>query len=510
MAQNTKEMMSFLGFASYCRKHLKDFAIHARPLYRICDQQIVFEMTQERIKEYEKIRYALTNAPLLLMPDWKLPLKLYIDAFAEGLGAALHKVQIVNDKSYEGTICFISRQIKPTEARYGSSQMECLCLVWALEELHYYLDGSVFEVITDSNSVKSLLNMKTPNRQMLIWQIAIQKYRGNMTIVHKAGNICKNSDGLSRWALSNTPENPAYVLTSAEPQIAIEGIKITDVGTEFFEEGRDSYKLDKNCQILTSLLDKDRKDAALSNSLNDIWKTSYDNGRFYLFDGILYHKSKHACVMVLCSRMLINTILLEYHDKIYYGNLSEDRTMEKIKTCAWWPSWREDVIEYFHSFDRCQNANKATGKRFGLMIHIQEPSTSWEVVHMDWVTALPPGGDKSYNASLLILERYSKAPIFLPCHKDGTAMDTALLIWHRVISHTGLFENIISDKDPKFTSALWTNLHMLLGTKLSFSTAYHPKTDGTAERMIQTLEDMIRGFCPDGLKLEDSHGFTHD
>ncbi|MBW0582932.1 hypothetical protein O181_122647, partial [Austropuccinia psidii MF-1] len=141
MPQNKKEMMSFLGFASYYRQHLKDFAIHARSLYRICDQQTVFEMTQERIQAYEKIKYALTNAPLLLMPDWKLPFKLYIDACGEGLGAALHQVQIVNDKPYEGPICFISRQIKPTEARYGASQMECLCLVWALEKLHYYLDG---------------------------------------------------------------------------------------------------------------------------------------------------------------------------------------------------------------------------------------------------------------------------------------------------------------------------------------------------------------------------------
>ncbi|MBW0586021.1 hypothetical protein O181_125736 [Austropuccinia psidii MF-1] len=67
--QNRKEMMSFLGFASYYRQHLKDFAILSKSLYRICDQQTVFEMTQERIKAYEKIRKALTEAPLLLMPD---------------------------------------------------------------------------------------------------------------------------------------------------------------------------------------------------------------------------------------------------------------------------------------------------------------------------------------------------------------------------------------------------------------------------------------------------------
>ncbi|MBW0584145.1 hypothetical protein O181_123860, partial [Austropuccinia psidii MF-1] len=69
-------------------------------------------------------------------------------------------------------------------------------------------------------------------------------------------------------------------------------------------------------------------------------------------------------------------------------------------------------------------------------------------------------------------------------------MDTALLIWNRVVSWTGMFTNIISDRDPKFTSALWTNLNQLFGTKLCFSTAYHPQTNGLAERLIQNSEDM--------------------
>ncbi|MBW0484609.1 hypothetical protein O181_024324 [Austropuccinia psidii MF-1] len=143
------------------------------------------------------------------------------------------------------------------------------------------------------------------------------------------------------------------------------------------------------------------------------------------------------------------------------------------------------------------------------MIHIQEPKSPWEA-HIDLVTALPSSGDKTYNAGLVIVDRYSKNLIFLPCHQDNTAIDTALLLLSRVISHTQLFKNIISDIDPNFTSALWRNIHRLFGAKLSFSTAYHPQTDGLAERMIQTLEDIIRRFCAYGLELKDSDGFTHD
>ncbi|MBW0561195.1 hypothetical protein O181_100910 [Austropuccinia psidii MF-1] len=114
---------------------------------------------------------------------------------------------------------------------------------------------------------------------------------------------------------------------------------------------------------------------------------------------------------------------------------------------------------------------------------------------MDWVTGLPPGGDRIYNACLVVVDRFSSTPIFLPCQND----DTTLMIWKRVISWTGIFKDIISDRDPKFTSALWTSLHQLFGTKFSFS-----------ERMIQKLEDMVRIFCAYGLEFKYCDGITDD
>ncbi|MBW0517863.1 hypothetical protein O181_057578 [Austropuccinia psidii MF-1] len=349
MPQNKKEIQSFLGFAGYYSQHIKGYASIAGLLYKLCDKDTVFEMTVDRVKAFESLSQALTAAPLLLMPDFNLPFKLYIDASGDGLGSALYQVQIINDKPVEGPICFISRQSKPTEARYGP-------------------------MITDFTAVKSLLNMKTPNRHMLRWKIAIKEYRANMTIVHEDGNIHKNADGISRWPLPNNIDNSAYVPYEASPKIPIEGVSVTDSNTTFFEEVRKSCTQDKNCSILCQLLNKDCKYNSLIHALDEVWKKSYYEGRFHLLD----------------------------------------------------------------------------------------------------------------------------------------ARDTALLIWHRVVSCTGIFTNIISDRDPKFTSALWKNLHQLFGTKLSFSTAYHSQTDGLAESMIQTLEDMVRIFFAYGLELKVCDVFTHD
>ncbi|MBW0530825.1 hypothetical protein O181_070540 [Austropuccinia psidii MF-1] len=130
-----------------------------------------------------------------------------------------------------------------------------------------------------------------------------------MNIAHKCVNIHKNSYGLSIWELPNTPDNPSYVPANSKSQIPFGVIIITDLGNKFLEEFRESYKKDKNFHIFNSLLDKDLKDSSLANSSDDIWKTSYDSGIFNLFDGISYHGSKNTCVVVLFSKMSINTIL---------------------------------------------------------------------------------------------------------------------------------------------------------------------------------------------------------
>ncbi|MBW0590891.1 hypothetical protein O181_130606 [Austropuccinia psidii MF-1] len=141
---------------------------------------------------------------------------------------------------------------------------------------------------------------------MLRWQIAIQEYRGNITIVHKSGNIHINADVVSRWALANTLKNPSWV---PKEEHHIEGICVTDIRTEFFNQVKESKKMDKNCHILCQLLMKDFQDPSLLSKLDEIWKKAYDEGRFHLLDGILYHGTKHTCVMALTDRSLINTIL---------------------------------------------------------------------------------------------------------------------------------------------------------------------------------------------------------
>ncbi|MBW0468222.1 hypothetical protein O181_007937 [Austropuccinia psidii MF-1] len=157
-------MQSFLGFSTYYRNHIRHSSHIASSLYKLF------------LKD--------EDAPVLILPDFKLLFNLYIDAAcSQGLEAALHQRQIVDDEPKEGVICYISRKLKDSEARYGATQTECLFLVWALKNLHYFMEGAVVKVYTDFTAFKSVLSMKTTNRHMLRWQIDIQEYGGNMNII---------------------------------------------------------------------------------------------------------------------------------------------------------------------------------------------------------------------------------------------------------------------------------------------------------------------------------------
>ncbi|MBW0589793.1 hypothetical protein O181_129508, partial [Austropuccinia psidii MF-1] len=105
--RSIKEMQSFLGFASYYRNQIKNFSHITSNLYKLCSKDIVFEITKERRDAYERIKYELTNEPVLILHDFELPFKLYINAAcSQGLGAALHQTQIVDGEPREGVICY--------------------------------------------------------------------------------------------------------------------------------------------------------------------------------------------------------------------------------------------------------------------------------------------------------------------------------------------------------------------------------------------------------------------
>ena len=112
-------------------------------------------------------------------------------------------------------------------------------------------------------------------------------------------------------------------------------------------------------------------------------------------------------------------------------------------------------------------------------------------IAMDFVTGLPRT-QQGNDALWVVIDRLTKSAHFLPIKVSFSLEKLAELYVREVVRLHGVPLSIISDRDPRFTSRFWPSLQYALGTKLKFSTVFHPQTDGQTERTIQTLEDMLR------------------
>ncbi|MBW0488780.1 hypothetical protein O181_028495 [Austropuccinia psidii MF-1] len=223
-----------------------------------------------------------------------------------------------------------------------------------------------------------------------------------------------------------------------------------------------TYSKHKQCGILLQLPQQKYRSPELESQIEEPWLRDYKDNNFFLIDELLYHREKHTSALTVIDRDHISLILQECHVFPYMGHMSEDRTRERVASTSWWPKWEQELSEYSNTFERCQKANRKHGKKYGLLQHIEEPKHPWETINMDWVTELVPGRKENLNAFLVIFDRYSRSFRCLPCHKEDTAMDTALLFWNKIISTGGVPKIIISDKYPKFTSEFWINIYDML------------------------------------------------
>nr|GEW82141.1 putative reverse transcriptase domain-containing protein [Tanacetum cinerariifolium] len=107
-----------------------------------------------------------------------------------------------------------------------------------------------------------------------------------------------------------------------------------------------------------------------------------------------------------------------------------------------------------------------------------------------------PDGTR-YDSIWVIVDRLTKSAHFLPVKTTDSMEKLTQLYLKEVVCRHGVPISIILDRYSKFTSRFWRSLQEALGTRLDMSTTYHPKTDGQSERIIQTLEDMLRACVID-------------
>ncbi|CAN4093458.1 unnamed protein product [Withania somnifera] len=135
---------------------------------------------------------------------------------------------------------------------------------------------------------------------------------------------------------------------------------------------------------------------------------------------------------------------------------------------------------------------------------IEIPTWKWDMINMDFITG-PPRSFRKFDSIWVIVDRLTKSAHFLPVKTNYTSEEYARLYIKEIVRLHGVPISIISDRGAQFTAKFWKSFQKSLGTQVNLSTAFHPQTDGQAERTIQTLEDMLRACVLDFKGSWDDH-----
>ena len=205
-------------------------------------------------------------------------------------------------------------------------------------------------------------------------------------------------------------------------------------------------------------------------------------------EGARYFKNR---VWIPKVNQLRTRIMDEAHQTKYSIHPRADKMYKGLKEHYWWPGMKKDVAIYVSKCLTCARIEAEHQKPSDLLQQPEIPEWKWEQISMDFITKLPRTR-KGHDSIWVIVDRLTKSAHFLPIREDFGIDRLAQLYVNEIVMRHGVPVSIISDRDSRFTSRFWQSLQKAMGTRIDLSTSYHPQTDGQTERMIQTLEDMLR------------------
>ncbi|GAA5971619.1 hypothetical protein JCM3765_001266 [Sporobolomyces pararoseus] len=471
-----KEVQSFLGFANFYRRFIRNYSSIAAPLTRLTRKDIIFEMDKKAIEAFNILKNSFESDQILRHFDPSLPLELETDASDFALGAVLSQRQSDN-KLYP--IAFLSRNSTPPELNYEVHDKELLAIVEACKAWRPYLSHtrSPTTIFSDHFNLKYFFSSKTLNRRQARWQEALSEL--NFTLVHRPGKQQGKTDALSR----RSDYQEGTRASDSEPVTFFPPSKISS-SANFVEPfpplTSEILRLQDTDPELTQVL----QDLRLKENLNNhspLWKLGTDQ--------ILRWNDK---IYIPNDNALRIQILQSVHDDPSAGHPGIEKTFERFRRNFYFPQDRQFITNYVTTCEPCFRAKSRRTKAHGLLQPLPVPTRPWSSISLDFIVKLPTS--EFHNDSILVItDRFTKYGIFIPCKEEGTTAQVfANLFYRYVFANHGLPNDIVSDRGSVFTSDFWTTLSRLTRTKLNLSTAFHPQTDGATERLNQTLEQFLR------------------
>ncbi|WVZ63482.1 LOW QUALITY PROTEIN: hypothetical protein U9M48_013109 [Paspalum notatum var. saurae] len=463
-----KEVRGFLGLAGYYRRFIENFSRIAKPMTSLLEKDAEFRWTNAQQAAFDELKKRLTKAPVLTLPDQQKKFIVYCDASRDGSGCVLMQ---------EGkVIAYASWQLSKHELNYPTHDLELAAVVHALKIWRHYLYRQRCEIYTDHKSLKYIFTQNELNMRQRRWLELIKDY--DMEIHYHPGKANVVADALSRKSYAN------MALGCMMPHELCEEFERLSLG---FLHHTTAAAFEAEPTLEQEIREHQKNDEKLQE-IRELLKSGKAPHFREDEQGTLWYKNRICVSNVDSIRKLI---LSEAHDTAYSIHPGSTKMYYDLKERIWWYGMKRDVAEYVAICDTCQRVKAEHQRPAGLLQPLKVPEWKWEEITTDFIVGLPRT-QKGYNSIWIVVDRLTKVAHFIPVNTTYSGAKLAELYISRIVCLHGVPKRVISDRGSQFTSRFWKQLHNSLDTKLRFSTAYHPQTDGQTETTNLILEDMLR------------------
>jgi hypothetical protein len=405
-----KGVQSYLGFCNFYRRFIKNYSKLARALYRLTRQDVPFEWSQDCQEAFDRLKESLTDAPVLRHYQSDLPTRVETDASDEVVAGVLSQKDSLDQWH---PIAYFSTSMTAPEQNYEIHDKEMLAIIRALGEWRAELEGlqreDRFEIITNHRALEYFMTTKKLNARQARWADFLSRF--HFTIKYRPGKENTLADALTRkdgMNITQKGKNRTQVLL--KPESLEEGVMPKADSDELSPIEADS-------DIIERVLRENQSSRTLEDYRVKARKGHQDwelDGERLLFQGRL---------VVPKEGDLIARLLDEIHRQKSTAHPGRAKTLRLIKERYYWDTWRNDIRRYGDNCLICKRMKAYKDKTPGLLRPLPIPARSWQHIAMDFRSV--PKDKNEHDAIFAVVDRLTKRPISIPCHKTATAKDMA-------------------------------------------------------------------------------------
>ena len=471
--RNVQELRSFLGLLNYYGKFIRNLSSILHPLNNLLRAKQPWCWTEACNRAFQEAKHQLSSAPVLVHYDPELPIRVAGDASAYGIGAVISHLMPDNT---EQPIAFASRTLSSAECNYAQVEKEALSLIFAIRKFHQYLYGHHFTLVTDHEPLTVILGPKRAipalsAARMQRWALLLSAY--SYTILFRPTQAHGNADGLSRLPVRETQASEGPDAAAVFNVCQLESLPV---------QARDLEVATRQDALLSKVLRYTQRGwpQKIPDALRSYWRKR---------DELTVEAN---CLLwgtrVVVPAKLQNKVMEELHR----GHQGAVRMKASARSHVWWPDLDRHIEEKAKSCRSCQEVRPAPAKA---PLHPWAwPTKPWQRVHLDFA------GPINGKMLLIVTDAQSKWPEV--CIMASTTAEKTIEELRKLFARYGLLEQVVSDNGPQFVAEEFQRFLKINGVRHIRSSAYHPSTNGAAERMVQTVKHALRSGHQRGDSME--------